>query len=136
VAIAAFDNVFKEQDGKPGDMFFFQVEAFDNRDPKPQSKISAWFSIYLHAQELDPGNELTSIEVLGGVLRPRPRAQKVYGKNEKVDIGVKAMSAIAKPEQVRSDFKRKETTDTRSETRGSGTTANDYTRATSGGGSK
>jgi hypothetical protein len=137
VAIAAFDNVFKEQDAKPGDMFFFQVEAFDNRDPKPQSKISAWFSIYLHAQELDPGGELTESEVFGGSLRPRPRAQKVYGKNEKVDIGVKAMSAIAKPEQQRPDaWKRKETTETRSETRGFGTTANDYTRATSGGGSK
>jgi hypothetical protein len=133
VAIAAFESIFKEQQAKSGDLFLFQVEAFDNRDPKPQTKPSAWFSIYLHDEERDPGSADTGIEIFGGATRPRPRAQRVYGKSERVDIGVQPMAAIAKPERVRPDWKRKETTETRGEARRSGTTAEDYTRATAGG---
>jgi hypothetical protein len=137
VAPAAFDNIFKDQESKAGDMFFFQIEAFDNRDPKPQSKVSAWFSIFLHAQELDPGSEELTSEVWGGGGGPKgPRPKVIYGLPAGANMGVKPMKAIAKPEKEGPGWKRNETTDTRGEPRRSGTTANDYTRATSGGGSK
>lgn len=56
MAVAAFENIFREQaqTAEPEDLFTFYVEAFDNRDPKPQSTQSTQFSIFIRGDDLEP----------------------------------------------------------------------------------
>lgn len=53
-AVAAFENIFREQveTAVPGDVFTFWVEAYDNRDPKPQMTPSSRFSIFICQRDL------------------------------------------------------------------------------------
>ena len=65
-ALAVFENIFREQaqDAEAGDLFTFQVQAFDNRDPKPQSTVSPMFSIYIRGQGLEDGDAGTGPDVM------------------------------------------------------------------------
>jgi hypothetical protein len=135
LAIVPFERIFQEQSGKPGDIYSFQIEAFDNRLPKAQSTVSAWFSIFLHADDLENGS-------MGGAIeRPfddtrGPKGTKQYGRGEgKPNIGVGLPSSVAKPEQKVSDYKRDDQNVTRAPTRGDDArTRSGYTSATAGGG--
>jgi hypothetical protein len=53
MAVASFENMFRAQaealmeKGPQGNIFKFQIEAFDNHEPKPQKTVSSWFSIFI-----------------------------------------------------------------------------------------
>jgi hypothetical protein len=85
-AVAAFENLFREQaqSAEGGDKFTFQVEAFDNRDPKPQSAMSSMFSIFIRGQGGEGGVAGGVTDIFGGVgptggRPPRPPPPKPPG---------------------------------------------------------
>lgn len=133
-AVAAFESIFREQaqSTTPGDLFTFQVEAFDNREPKPQSTVSTMFSIFIRGQGLEEGTAGGGVDVMARFRRPGGRAQRVYRAPEG-SRAIRMPSALTTAESYTSDFSIERNTETRSEVRGPrDKTAGYYGRAASG----
>lgn len=134
-AVAAFENIFREQanSAEPGDLFTFQVTAFDNRQPKPQSTVSTMFSIFIRGQGLEDGTAGGNVDIMAKFARfGGNQAQRVYRAPEGSRV-IKMPEGLTTAESYRSDFTADRNTDTRGEVRGPhGKTAGAYMDGASG----
>ena len=119
-AVAVFENIFREQaqSSEGGDKFTFQVEAFDNRDPKPQSAVSSMFSIFIRGQGIEGGMAGAETDIFGGIKLggpkpPRPPPPKSGGSQ-----AITMPSKIDTTESYKSTFTTDRSDAARSETRG------------------
>jgi hypothetical protein len=70
--VATFENIFRDQaqalmeKGPQGNVFKFQIEAFDNREPKPQMTVSLPFSIFIKQQMDVVGLAGSGMDISGG----------------------------------------------------------------------
>jgi hypothetical protein len=134
-AVAAFEGVFREQaqTAEGGDKFTFQVEAFDNRDPKPQSALSSLFSIFIRGQGIEVGMAGGGTDILGRFAVRRAGAQREYRTKEGGSRAISMPQKLDTAESYRADFKADRIIDASPEVRGTlGRTATDYGSAISG----
>ena len=135
-AVAAFENIFREQaqSATPGDLFTFQVRAFDNRQPNPQSTVSTMFSIFLRGRGMEDGTAGGSVDVMGRFAQfgGSGGAKRVYRAPEGSRV-IGMPTGLTTAEKYRSDFTSERQTSTRGEVRGPrDKTAGDYGTAISG----
>ena len=119
-ALATFENLFREQaqTAEPGDLFKFQVEAFDNREPKAQSTVSAMFSIFIRGPGLEGGSADSRSDILKKFASPGgQRALRVYTPADG-SRAIKMVSKIDNAEQWVSGVKTIRNTDTQADVRG------------------
>jgi hypothetical protein len=119
-AVAAFENLFREQaqSAEGGDKFTFQVEAFDNRDPKPQSAVSSMFSLFIRGQGIEGGMAGAGTDIFGGTKPggpkpPRPPPPKPAGSQ-----AISMPTKIDTTSSYQSSFKTDRSDTTRPETLG------------------
>jgi hypothetical protein len=134
--VAVFENIFREQaqTAEGDDLFTFQIEAFDNREPKAQSTVSASFSIFIRGQGSEGGTVGAGVDSITSRF-PRdggPRATRVYtpvGGSRVIGMP----SKLDTTESGKNEFKSDRVTDSRREVTGArGETAGDYGKAFSG----
>jgi len=136
-ALAVFENLFREQaqSAEAGDLFSFQFEGFDNREPKPQSAVSTMFSIFIKGQGLEAvGSAEGGVDIFGprgGGPRQGPVRQYRAAEGS---LGIKMPSALTTAESYKSDYRSDRGYDTRGEVRGGkmGSVAADYGAAAAG----
>lgn len=138
-AVAAFESIFRDQamvlmeKGAQGNVFKFQIEAFDNRDPKPQMCVSQPFSIFIIGRMEGVGIAGGETTVTGGgsLLPGGTRSTRKYGPQE----GSRVIAPLQKIDNSvqGSNFKGDPGSSTRSVSRsGAGQAAVDYGKALSG----
>lgn len=138
-ALAAFENLFRDaaQSATPGDLFSFQIEAFDNHEPKAQSAVSSLFSIFVRGVGMEGvGSAESGADIFAkfGSHQGGPGPSKY--KAAEGSKGIKMPTAIVTGES----FTRGYTADrpdvgVRSEVRGAmGSAASDYGSAILGAG--
>lgn len=128
-AVAAFENLFRDQaqTAEAADLFIFQVEAFDNRDPKPQSAVSSMFSIFIRGQGIELGMAGGGTDILGKFTVRGAGAQRVYKAKEGGSRAITMPQKLDTAESYKSDFKADRIIDARPEVRGAlDKTAGDY----------
>jgi len=108
MAVVAFENIFREHPGVPGDLYTFQIQAFDNRDPKPQSAVSALFSVFLHQPGLETSMPGAGTDIMAGI-KIRSTARRQYGAAAE-QLGVALPSALKTTEKYVNAFEGDRTT--------------------------
>ncbi|MDP6810891.1 MAG: hypothetical protein QGH31_09250 [Kiritimatiellia bacterium] len=124
-AVAAFESLFSEQAelSTPGDLFTFQVEAFDNREPKPQKTVSPMFSIFIRGVGPEDGLAGSSADVMAKFSGPGGRGAKRVQRQPEGSRAIGMPQGLRTAVDNRSDFKAVRQTTTRGERRGDGTTS-------------
>ena len=135
-AVAAFENLFREQaqSAAPGDLFTFQVQAFDNRQPDPQSTVSAMFSIFLQGRGPEDGTAGGGVNVMAKFAQfgGGGGAKRVWRPTEGSHV-IGMPPGLTTAEQYRNEYTSERQTRTRSEVRGPrDKTVGDYGTAISG----
>ncbi|MBM4149705.1 MAG: hypothetical protein FJ224_11805 [Lentisphaerae bacterium] len=133
--VAAFESIFREQAqrAEPGDLFTFQVEAFDNREPKPQSTVSSLFSIFIRGPDLEWGVAGSRTDVTGGWGGQGGGPTREWGAPKGGSRAIMMPGKQTTAESYKNEFKADRATEVRGEVpRAPDSTAGNYSKAVSG----